>query len=78
MNLVKIKDSEFVRDMSTNAVLNVNQKAILEFNEQRNKILREKQEKEETKLRLAKMEQDMQEIKQLLKEITDLRLNNGN
>jgi cell shape-determining protein MreC len=78
MNLVKIKDSEFVRDMTTNAVLNVNQKAILEFNEQRNKILREKQEKEETKLRLAKMEQDMQEIKQLLKEITDLRLNNGN
>jgi hypothetical protein len=78
MNLVKIKDSEFVRDMSTNAVLNVNQKTILEFNEQRNKILREKQEKEETKLRLAKMEQDMQEIKQLLKEITDLRLNNGN
>ena len=78
MKLVKIKDSEFVRDITSNAVLNVNQKEIFEFNEKRQKILKEKQEKEETKIRLAKMEQDMEEIKKLLKEITELRLNNGN
>jgi hypothetical protein len=78
MKLVKIKDSEFVRDMTTNAVLNVNQKEIFEFNEKRQKILKEKQEKEESKIRLAKMEQDMEEIKKMLKEITELRLNNGN
>lgn len=78
MNLVKIKDTTYVRDMQTNAVLNVNAKEINEFNEKRQKILSDRKEKEETKLRLAKLESDMSEIKKLLIEIVQLRSNNGN
>lgn len=78
MNLVKIKDTAFVRDMQTNAVLNINSKELDEFNQKRQKILSEKREKEETKLRLAKLENDMTDIKNLLIEIVQLRSNNGN
>lgn len=73
MKLVKIKNSEYVRDLNTNAVLNTNKQQILEFNEKRKQILNEKTEKEETKMRLAKLEEDMNEIKVLLMEIAQLR-----
>ena len=68
MELVKIKDHpSLMRDMSSNAVLNTNQDELNEFNIKRQKILTEKREKEETKLRLSKIEIEMAEIKQLLK-----------
>jgi hypothetical protein len=74
MNFAKIKDTpEFVRDMKTNAVVRLDTRELDEFNQRRRKILEEKKEKEETKLRLAKIEDDMQEIKNLLKEITQIR-----
>jgi hypothetical protein len=74
MNFAKIKDTpEFVRDMKTNAVVRLDTRELDEFNQRRRKILEEKKEKEETKLRLAKIEDDMQEIKSLLKEITQIR-----
>lgn len=74
MNFAKIKDNpEFVRDMKTNAVVRLDTRELDEFNQRRRKILEEKKEKEETKLRLAKIEDDMQEIKNLLKEITQIR-----
>lgn len=79
MNFAKVKDNpSFVRDMETYAVLNVNQNEIQEFNTKRKKILEEKNEKEETKVRLAKIEQEMSDIKQLLKEIAQLRSQNAN
>lgn len=74
MTIAKIKDTpEYIRDMSSNAILRTDKKEILEFNEKRKKALLEKQEKEETKMRLAKIEQDMADIKNLLKEISQLR-----
>lgn len=74
MNFAKIKDNpEFVRDIKTNAVVRLDTKELDDFNQRRRKILEEKKEKEETKLRLAKIEDDMQEIKNLLKEITQIR-----
>lgn len=78
MQLVKIKDSEYVRDVSTNAVLNTNKTEIDEFNTKRAKILQDKREREETKMRLAKIEEDMECIKNLIKEMIQLRDNNGN
>lgn len=78
MNLVKIKDSQYVRDMQSNAVLNTNASELNEFNMKRHKILTEKREKEETKTRLAKLESDINDIKNLLVEIVNLRSNNGN
>ena len=79
MELVKIKDyPSLMRDMSSNAVLNTNQEELLEFNSKRQKILNEKREKEEMKLRLNQIEQDMAEIKNLLRDIAQLRSANGN
>lgn len=70
MNFAKVKDNpEFVRDMSTNAVLRFDAQELNQFNERRKRILEEKKEKEETKSRLSKIEDDMQEIKKMLKEI---------
>jgi hypothetical protein len=79
MELVKIKDHpSLMRDISSNAVLNTNKQELDEFNKKRQKIIGEKREREETKLRLAQIEQDMMEIKQLLKYIAQLRSANGN
>jgi len=80
MKLVKIKDEpNLIRDLETNAILNVNyNKEIEDFNLKRQKIIQEKKDKEETKIRLAKIEEDMLEIKNLLKEISMLRSNNVN
>lgn len=79
MQLVKIKDHpSLMRDMSSNAVLNTNKDELNQFNTARQKILSEKREKEETKMRLAKIEEDMLEIKQLLRDIAQLRSENGN
>lgn len=79
MNYAKVKDNPtLIRDMETYAILNTNEKEIAEFNLKRKKILEEKFEKEETKLRLAKIEQEMNDIKELLKEIAQLRSQNAN
>ena len=79
MKYAKIADkNNLVRDMETTAVLNVDRTQIDAFNTQRKKILSEKAEREQTKLRLTRIEDDMQEIKKLLKEISMLRSNDGN
>lgn len=79
MELVKIKDyPSLMRDLTSNAVLNTNIDELNEFNKKRQNILTEKLEREESKLRLSKIEQEMAEIKQLLKDIAQLRSANGN
>lgn len=78
MKIAKVVDNpSLIRDMDSNAILNTNQKEIFDFNLKRKKILEEKAEKEETKIRLAKIEQEMSDIKQLLKEIAQLRSQNA-
>lgn len=77
MKLAKIEDHpDLVRDMETNAVLNVNKKQIDEFNLKRQKILQEKKEREQTQNRLNEIESDVREIKDLLKEL--IRSKNAN
>lgn len=78
MKLVKIKDSSFVRDMSSNAVLNVNKAELNEFNEKRKRILAQKQQTEQMNVRLSNLENDVGEIKNLLKELIQIRSSNGN
>ena len=78
MNTVKIKDRPFVRDLATNALLNIDANELDDFNRRRNRILAEKKEKEETKMRLTKIEQDMMVIQSLLNELIQLRTGHGN
>jgi hypothetical protein len=74
MSIVQIKDhKKLVRDTSSKAVLNTDKAALQEYYAKREMLKKEKDEKIETRERLAKIETDMQEIKNLLVEIAALR-----
>lgn len=74
MALVKVENhSNLVRDTSSGAILNTDRTGLQEYYRRREIAKKELLEKEETKLKLQKMEEEMQEIKQLLKEIAMIR-----
>jgi len=74
MSLVKVENhTNLVRDTSSGAVLNTDRTGLQEYYRRRDIAKKELLEKEETKMRLQKMEEEMQEIKQLLKEIAMIR-----
>ncbi len=74
MSIVAIKDHQkLVRDTHSKAVLNTDKNALNEYYAKRDMIKKEQEEKSETKMRLAKLESDMQDIKDLLIEIAALR-----
>jgi hypothetical protein len=74
---VKIENTEYVRDMSTQAVLNTDRQGLQQFQNTRKRLLAQKNEQQDTRTRLQKLEEDMQEIKQLLQVIA-MRGTNGN
>ncbi len=74
---VKIENTEYVRDMSTQAVLNTDRDGLQQFQNTRKRLLAQKNEQQDTRTRLQKLEEDMQEIKQLLQVIA-MRGTNGN
>lgn len=76
-NFVKIENTEFVRDMSTQAVLNTDRQGLQQFQNTRKRLLAQKNEHEDNRIRLQKLEEDMQEIKQLLQVIA-MRGTDGN
>lgn len=76
-NFVKIENTEFVRDMSTQAVLNTDRQGLQQFQNTRKRLLAQKNEQQDNRIRLQKLEEDMQEIKQLLQVIA-MRGTNGN
>jgi hypothetical protein len=77
MTYAKIEDHpNLVRDLETNVLLNTDKKAITEFNLRRKKILEEKQNKEQMQQRLNSIENEMQELKSLLKDF--IRSQNAN
>lgn len=73
MQTVKVKDSSFVRDIHSKALLNTDRNGLNEYLMKRELAKKEIIEKSETKERLAKLESDMQDIKNLLVEIAALR-----
>jgi len=71
---MKVKENHnLVRDSHSKAVLNTDVQALKEYYAKREIVRKEKQEKSETRERLAKLEDDMQEIKNLLIDIANLR-----
>jgi len=66
MNTVKITDTTFVRDIHSKAILNTDKKGLEEYLMKREIAKKQNQEAQETKQRLNKIEEDMQEIKALL------------
>lgn len=74
MSYYQVKDhNNLVRDSSSKAILNTDIEGLKEYYAKRDLAKKQREEKEETKTRLAKLESDMQEIKNLLTEIASLR-----
>jgi len=66
----KVKDHEnLVRDMNSKAILNTDKLALQEYYQKRELIKKELSEKTESKQRLDKIENEMSEIKDLLREL---------
>ena len=71
--LVQTEDESLLRDVNSKALLNKNITALREYKNKKNLVQTLKKDESETKMRLAKLENDMQEIKSLLIEIAALR-----
>ena len=70
----KVKDhNHLVRDMSSKAVLNTDKAGLNDYMMKREIAKKQQNEQSETKMRLAQLEQDMSEIKNLLFEIAQMR-----
>jgi hypothetical protein len=75
----KVKDHDnLVRDMNSKAVLNTDRVGLQDYYLKRDSVKKEQSEKLETKQRIEKIEKDMSEIKELLREIAMKGNNNGN
>ena len=70
---VQIENSRLVRDLHSKAVLNTDKNGLDEYLMKRELAKKQQAEKEETKERLSKLENDMTEIKNLLHEIAQMR-----
>ena len=66
----KVKDHDnLVRDMNSKAILNTDKLALQDYYQKRELIKKELSEKTESKQRLDKIENEMSEIKDLLREL---------
>ena len=66
----KVKDHDnLVRDMNSKAILNTDKLALQEYYQKRELVKKELSEKTESKQRLDKIENEMSEIKDLLREL---------
>ena len=73
MQTVQIKDAQLVRDIHSKAVLNTDKRGLEEYLMKKEIAKKQQLEQQETKLKLAKLEEEMSEIKSLLQEIANMR-----
>ncbi len=70
----KVKDhNHLIRDMNSKAVLNTDKAGLQVYLINRYIAKKQQEEQSETKMRLAQLEEDMTEIKNLLIEIAGMR-----
>lgn len=70
----KVTDHDnLIRDMTSKAVLNTDMNGLQEYYQKREIAKKDQSEKIETKKRLAKIEEEMSEIKDLLRELAQIR-----
>ena len=75
MKQVQIPDTPYVRDIHSKAILNTDKKGLNEYLMKRDIARKQKGEQDLTKERLEKLENDIQEIKELLLKMSST---NGN
>jgi len=74
MALVQIDENKsLVRDTHSKAILNNDRNGLNEYLMKKELAKKQQEEKEETKMRLMKLEEDMSVIKSLLLEIAEIR-----
>jgi len=75
----KVKEHDnLIRDMNSKAILNIDKEGLQDYLRKREVAKKQQEEQIETKNRLAKIEQDMSEIKTILHNIANSRLKDGN
>ena len=73
MEKVSIKDTTYVRDIHSKAILNTDKAGLNDYLMKREIAKKQQADQSETKVRLAKLEEDMSEIKSLLQDIANMR-----
>ncbi len=77
MEKVAIKDSKFVRDIHSKAILNTDRNGLNEYYAKREQLKKEQEEKAEMQNRLGRLEEDMSDIKIMLFKLLELGNKNG-
>jgi hypothetical protein len=76
---VPIKDKkDFVRDVSNKAILNTNMEELKTYYAERDLAIRKNEEKLMMEQKVNKLEEDITDIKQMLRELVQMRNPNGN
>ena len=75
--LVPITDTLFVRDVHSKAILNTDRIGLQNYYTQRELYRKEQAEKIEASNRLTQLEEDMSEIKTMLRELVSKEMSNG-
>lgn len=68
-DFVEIKNTEFIRDMNSKAVINTDVDGLRRYQQERKKILEQKKHLKSSEQRIDKLEKDIDEIKNLLYKI---------
>jgi hypothetical protein len=76
---VPIKDKkDFVRDISNKAILNTNMEELKTYYAERDLAIKRNEEKLMMEQKVNKLEEDITDIKQMLRELVQMRNSNGN
>ena len=76
-NLVQVEDSSYVRDIHSKAILNTDRVGLQNYYVQRDLYKKEQAEKLQASNRLTKLEEDMSEIKTMLRQLVSKEMSNG-
>jgi hypothetical protein len=76
-NLVQIEDASYVRDIHSKAILNTDRVGLQNYYVQRDLYKKEQDDKIQASNRLTKLEEDMSEIKTMLRHLVSKEMSNG-
>ena len=76
-NLVQVEDTSFVRDIHSKAILNTDRTGLQNYYVQRDLYKKEQAEKIQASNRLTQLEEDMFEIKTMLRQLVSKEMSNG-
>ena len=76
-NLVQVEDTPYVRDIHSKAILNTDIVGLQNYYVQRDLHKKEQAEKIQASNRLTQLEEDMSEIKTMLRQLVSKEMSNG-